>query len=360
MPDVSATPPLPASPSSPLPPPPGGYGPAPYGPPRRRGSKLGWIVAAVLAVLLLLSVVVILGLGAAVAPLLQPGETVVRPGGGMGAPRVAVLPVEGGIDDPMAGYVREALRKLGDNPPAALILRVESGGGGVTASDQIWHAVSEFRAAHPEVPVLGSFGGVAASGGYYIAAGCDTLTAEPTTITGSIGVIAQVPTVAELADKVGVDVVTVTATGSPDKDVANNLFREWGDADRQKLKVITDSAYARFTEVVASGRGDRLPAERMPEVADGDVYTAEQAVANGLVDGIGYLDDVIDAAAAAAKLGDDPRVVRVTRPVPGLLQALVGTPGARGGGLEAFGSPDQLRALLDELGTVRLLYRLNW
>ena len=207
---------------------------------RRPSGGGGWFgkVAASLAVsLLLFSLALNLYFAGLVYTLTAgPRETVIREGG-------ARRQARGGAADRRddrrrrAWFATDALRRIErpDRMPAAVVLRVDSGGGGVTASDQIWHAIERFQERHPDVPVVASFGGVAASGGYYVAAGTDRIFIEPTGFTGSIGVIAQVPTLQDAMQKLGVDWVTVVADGSPNKDNANNLYRDWTDADREVL-----------------------------------------------------------------------------------------------------------------------------
>ena len=351
-------------------PPPGVAVPFGYGPPPRKGG--GWVakVLGSLAVsLLLFSLVLNVYLGALVYSLTAgPRETVIREGAGVTAARVVVLPVIGAIDADAAWFATDALRKLerADRLPAALVLRVDSGGGGVTASDQIWHALEGFQERHPEVPVIASFGGVAASGGYYVAAGTERIFIEPTGFTGSIGVIAQVPTLQGAMDKLGVDWVTLVADGSPQKDRANNLYRDWTEADREVLERLINDAYARFTEVVVQGR-EGLTEESVGAVADGSVYTGSAAIENGLVDEVGYLDDAVDSL--APRLGvDDPkdlRVVVLERGGGGLLGLLGAGRGAGGNPLAeapvALGAGGEVsvagvRRVLDSLGSVRLLY----
>ena len=337
-----------------------------YGPPSKQ--KSGWVgkVLGSLAVsLLLFSLVLNLYLGVLVYSLTAgPRETVIREGEGLTGKRVVVLPIVGTIDDDAAWFATDALRRLErpDRLPAALVLRVDSGGGGVTASDQIWHAVEQFQARHPEVPVVASFGGVAASGGYYVAAGTDRIFIEPTGFTGSIGVIAQVPTLQDTMDKLGVDWVTVVADGSPRKDNANNLYRDWTPADREVLSTLIDDAYDRFTHVVVAGR-PAITDGNVGAVADGSIYTSRSAVANGLADEVGYLADAVDSL--ASKLGvSDPEKLRVSvleRGTGGLL-GILGV--ERSNPLAAAPldlrtgrvSADGLRSMLDSLGGVRVAY----
>ena len=122
--------------------------------------------------------------------------------------RIVVVEINGTIDGPTAAFAEEAFYQLKEDPPAAVVLRVNSGGGGVTASDQIWHAIKDFQAEHPKVPIVSSFGTVAASGGYYIAAPTDYIFCERTGITGSIGVMAQRADAPSglMEDKLGVEV----------------------------------------------------------------------------------------------------------------------------------------------------------
>ncbi len=339
------------------------YGP----PPKRRGGWFGKVAASLAVSLLLFSLALNLYFAVLVYTLTAgPSETVIREGAGLAGKRVVVLPIVGTIDSDMAWFATDALRRIErpDRMPAAVVLRVDSGGGGVTASDQIWHAIERFQERHPDVPVVASFGGVAASGGYYVAAGTDRIFIEPTGFTGSIGVIAQVPTLQDAMQKLGVDWVTVVADGSPNKDNANNLYRDWTDADRDVLSNLIDDAYARFTTVVVAGRST-LTDENVGAVADGRVYTGSAAIDNGLVDEVGYLDDAVDSL--AAKLGvDDPAELRVSvleRGGGGILGLL----GVRRAGNPLAEAPldlwpdgrvsaDGVRRMMDALGGVRVAY----
>ena len=227
-------------------------------------------------------------------------------GGGDGAPRderVVIVPLEGGIDDEMEDYVWRSFKALDKAPPEAIVLRINSGGGGVTASDQIWHTISQFKDKHPDTTIVASFGGVAASGGYYIATPAEYIFCEQTGITGSIGVIAQIPALETMINHLGVEMNTVVADGSDRKAVANNLFENWtnengeltsaGEMNRDVLKNLLNSAWGRFVEVVDEGRND-LDADAVRELASGDIFTAEEALQVKLIDDVGYLDDAVD------------------------------------------------------------------
>ena len=278
-----------------------------------------------------------------------------------------IVPVNGGIDDEMSAYVRKAFRNLEKNVPAAIVLRVNSGGGGVTASDQIWHAVHDFKQDHPNVQIVASFGGVAASGGYYIAAPTDFIYCEQTGITGSIGVMAQIPALETMIQKLGVEMNVVVADGSGRKAVANNLFENWtaqggelteaGRANQEVLKNLLNSAWDRFVQVVDEGR-ESLSTQQVQALATGDIYTAAEAKENGLINEIGYLDDAIDKAIEMAGLAEeDPKVTVVRQPGEGLL-ALLGASRTQPGLADL--TPDRVRTWLQDLGEVKLAYRVRF
>ena len=177
--------------------------------------------------------------------------------------RVVVVEITGMIDAANAEFARQAFYKLEQDKPAAVVLRVESGGGGVTASDQIWHAIQSFRAAHPDVPFVASFGAVAASGGYYISAPADRIFCERTGITGSIGVLAQVPAAGGVIEKLGLEMNMVIADKSPNKDDANDFFVQWYDmvlTNRLGLALISSAS----TQGVSSFRGYSSPRSTRP------------------------------------------------------------------------------------------------
>jgi protease-4 len=161
-------------------------------------------------------------------------------------------------------------------------------------------------------------GGVAASGGYYVAAPADEIVAMPTSITGSIGVIMQGFRVDELMRKVGIDALTVKSGRL--KDIGSP-FRAPTDEERALLQALADEAYDRFVSVVAEGRG--LSRERVLEVADGRIMSASQAMEAGLVDSIGYLEDAFDSAGRKAGV-PGATVVRYGRH-PTLVDILYGT-----------------------------------
>ena len=285
-----------------------------------------------------------------------------------GAQRVAVIPVMGVIDDRRAEQVRRSVQHvLADRSFGGVVLRVDSPGGSVSASDLIWREVKRLR--DRGLPVVASFGGVAASGGYYVSCGTDAIVAEPTCITGSIGVIAQVFTMKGLVEKVGISPITMVASGSPEKDVANDIFRAWNDDDRAKIQVVLDAAYARFNALVKQGRAVAIPdPNTIDATANGSIYTADQALANKLVDSIGYMDDAIARTEQLARIASGASSVVTLVEPPTLFTALGGGPmgmSSLRAAASAVGTPSvdldaaHVREMLDELGRPRVMY-LAW
>ncbi len=268
----------------------------------------------------------------------------------------AVIPLEGPIDGFRAEIVRLMVDDvLEDRSVRAAVLRVNSPGGSVSASDQIWHQVGKLSKSG--LPVIASFGGLAASGGYYVACGADRIVAEPTTITGSIGVIAQTFIVSDLLDKVGIEPVTLLATDSPNKDLGNPM-RPWTERDHQKYVSLLDAAYDIFNERVRTGRQAAIsdPAQ-VDALADGSIYTATDALGNGLIDAIGYFDDAIAAAEKAAGLPAGKPTVIVLHEHVSLLGTILGAEAgaARGPRLD----PEGLRGFINELAVPRIMYMMR-
>lgn len=382
MPDEQTTPGEPRRPIDPTgtstpPPPPPGYVPAVYVQSPSGKSGLTKIGLYLLAVALLVSITVNVYLAGPVAVFMQAFSSTAPPENAYNPvfeptndkSRIVVVEITGTIEGSVADFARQAFYTLEKDPPAAVILRVESGGGGVTASDQIWHAIKQFRAEHPDVPVISSFGAVAASGGYYIAAPSDYIFCERTGITGSIGVLAQVPGLGGMVEKLGVEMNMVIATNSPNKDDANNLFIEWydeegnlteeGQASVDVLKNLVDGAYDTFFDVVETGRQAADPSittEELKQAATGAIFIGTEALDAKLVDEIGYLDDAIAYAAKQANLSGDPRVTIIRKPAPGLLGSLVSS----GEGVNlADITGEELRELVDDATAVKLEYRMR-
>lgn len=277
-----------------------------------------------------------------------------------GSKAVAVIPVEGIIDAQQAEFVHAAVDAvLDDRDVKAVVLRVDSPGGGVTASDQIWYEIERIKKRG--LPVVASYGSVAASGGYYISCAADHIMAEETTITGSIGVIAQVLTLEDLMDKIGVQPVTLVATNSPEKSVANDIFRSWNDRDKTTVRTMLDAAYETFNKRVRDGRKTVLPDyTTVNTLANGSIYTAAQAKENGLIDSIGYLNDAIAAAETRGGVTAGMATVYLVRRPDSLMEALLGGE-ARGPAATLTPSldADSIRALVNDLAAPRIMYLMH-
>jgi len=214
---------------------------------------------------------------------------------------VAVVDIVGEIYYDRA-LVDEIESYIDDSSVKAVVIYINSPGGGVAASQAIYHAVERLRQAKP---VVASMGSVAASGGYYVACGADSIVAEEGTLTGSIGVIAAFLRTEELYRKIGLD-MTVIKSGRW-KDVGSP-YREMTPEEREYMGSILDSAYQQFLHAVSDGRG--IPLERTRELAEGRLYTGEQARDVGLVDRLGSYQDALDLAAGMGGIEGKPRVVK--------------------------------------------------
>lgn len=208
--------------------------------------------------------------------------------------------------------VREELERAAeDDDVRAVVLRIHSPGGTVTASEILYDEVRRFK-QDTGLPVVAQLMGVAASGGYYVAMAADTVRAYPTSITGSIGVIFASVNLAGLMEKIGVEDQTLT-TG-PFKDAGSPL-RPMREAEREQLQGVLEELFARFVEVVDAGRPD-LDRERVRELADGRIFSAGQALEAGLVDELGDLEEAVEEAKQRAGV-EQARVVVYRRPGEG-------------------------------------------
>ena len=209
---------------------------------------------------------------------------------------------------PLLARVREELQKAEkDDQVRALIVRINSPGGTITASDVLYHELVAFKERR-KVPVIAAIMDVGASGGYYAALAADTIVANPTTVTGSIGVVMITVNAQGLLEKIGVAPLAIKS--GPMKD-AGSPFRSLTEPERAVFQSIIDEMYGRFLGLIVKAR--KLPEDRVRAAADGRVYTAEQALRLGLVDRIGYLEDVVALAKDRAGL-TEARVVMYRRP----------------------------------------------
>jgi len=186
-------------------------------------------------------------------------------------------------------------------------LRINSPGGTVNASDILYHELKTFKGSK-KIPVIASMMDVAASGGYYLAMATDAILVHPSTVTGSIGVIMLTINAKGLLEKVGVEANAITS--GPRKDMGSP-FRTMTAEEKLIFQVVIDSFYDRFLAVVQEGR-PHLSADQIKKLADGRIYSGEQAKAAGLVDEVGYLDEAIDLAKKNAGL-TEARIVTYRR-----------------------------------------------
>ncbi|MCC8195064.1 MAG: signal peptide peptidase SppA [Deltaproteobacteria bacterium] len=229
-------------------------------------------------------------------------------------PRLGVVAVEGFIGDAERSTAWiEKLRK--DTSVAGVLVRVDSPGGAVAPSQEIYMAVKRLAAAKPVVVSMGS---VAASGGYYIAVAGKEIFASPSTLTGSIGVRLQVTNVQRLMERIGVSSESLTtgrfkASGSP--------FKELAPEERAYLQTLLDEMQEEFVATVAAGRN--LPRERVAALADGRVFTGRQALESGLVDHLGDRQAAVARLAALCKIEGEPKILAEPETSPPLWKRLL-------------------------------------
>ncbi len=188
-----------------------------------------------------------------------------------------------------ADLARRSIRRATMDPAVrAIILEIDSPGGGITASDILHQELLRFKQAQPNRKIVAHFGDIAASGAYYIALAADHILAHPTTITGSLGVMIQTLNMHELGTLIGIRDVTIKS--GDNKDLLNPL-QEVSETQIDMLQNVVDAMHTRFKNLVAESRN--LPFETVAELADGRIVTAADAKEQGLIDQIGYWDDTV-------------------------------------------------------------------
>jgi protease-4 len=260
--------------------------------------------------------------------------------------RIAVILAEGEIVDGNAEgaissekFAKEIRKARKDENIKAIVLRVNSPGGSILASEVIWREMSEAKKVKP---VIVSMGEVAASGGYYIAAPADTIVAQPNTITGSIGIFGILFNVQELVnEKLG---VTTDVVSTGELSDFGNMARPLTEVERTIIQSSVEDGYETFISRVAEGRG--MHPDSVRKVASGRVWTGTQAKARGLVDVLGGLDTAIGIAAAKIKAGEDYRVVYYPEKKPWFEELMV-----------SFSDQVQVRILQTQLGDQYPLYQ---
>jgi len=342
-------------------PPPGfppGMGMPPPPPPRRSGGA-GRAVFMVLLVLLL-AFSVLLNLVLLVSSMgggTSTQQTTLRTG--KATEKIAVIPLKGMIDaNASTQFARFIEQAENDKNVKAVVIEIDTPGGTVTASDEIYNRMKAFK-AKKAVPIVVSMASLATSGGYYAACGADHVVAQPTTFTGNIGVLMPRYNFSKLMEKYGVEETTIVSTGATFKN-AGSSFRPESAEEKAYMQALADSAFTQFKKVVSQGRSSKLKGN-IEDIANGKVYTANDALGLGLIDQIGYLDDAQTVAQTSAGL-TSPTIVRYHEP-PSLLDLLmssksnVGTGAALGGGAGAGSVNVTVDAnLLSELSTPRPLY----
>lgn len=274
--------------------------------------------------------------------------------------KIAIVRIEGPLLEGFLAYAHKQVEQAAADPAVkAIVLRINSPGGTITASDELYRRLVNLREGttpgHPgfKKPLVVSMASITASGGYYIAMPAERLVAERTTLTGSIGVYAAFPNFAGLAKKYGFEMETIKAGGLKD---SGSMFKEMKPQERQVWQDMVDHAYEQFLAVVEEGRpklkgklreavsekmipvppnGNEHPkapqeVKYVRQRADGGIFTADRALFYGLIDQIGYLEDAVKEASKTAGLGDNYRAIVYERPQT-LLSALMQTQSAQPG-----------------------------
>lgn len=301
-------------------------------PPRRRSWRK-WLRRLGVALLVWIAFQWMVGRAAAtwVQKHRQVSETVVA---GEGEDKIAIVPIRGalmrgeegafGAREDIVADTRLLLERAEDDPAVkGVLLYIDSPGGGITESDEIHRAVMRFRASGKRVLAL--LGDTAASGGYYVACAAERIMAQPTTITGSIGVMSLFPDLSQLARHLGVSLQVVKS--GPLKDMGA-FWRPLTETEERMFAGLVDEMYQRFVDVVWESRKEVVfedgsnTRDYWRSLADGRVYTAAQAYDAGLVDEIGYREEAVDALLEWMGL-ETATVVEYAPPRPGLLESFL-------------------------------------
>jgi protease IV len=327
--------------------------PPPPPPPRRRFGFFSWLLLLLLGGSVLLNLMFLVFLGARGQEGGQVQEKLYRPDEfGRGAEKVAIITVEGVILDGDGFVGKQIDQAKRDENVKAIVLRVNSPGGTISGSDSIYHQLTKLRESTKK-PIIVSMGSVAASGGYYVAMAvgstANTIYAEPSTWTGSIGVIMPHYDLSKMLGQVG---IAEDSIASHRLKGMGSLARPMTEEERKIFQALINDGFARFKEIVQSGRPVfKEHPEKLDELATGQVFAAEQALQAGLVDKIGFLEDAIRGAVALGNL--DPQNYRVVKyqPEATLADVLFGQ-NAQGRGLDP--------AAFLNLATPRAYYLFTW
>ncbi|MBI5244003.1 MAG: signal peptide peptidase SppA [Elusimicrobia bacterium] len=331
-----------APPPSPEPPPPA--------PPRKR--RLIWALVILYFAALAAAVVLLIrpSKGTGGTPGLDPGALLAVRKEAVGWVGVSGAIYQSESSGPWGRGSQSIVRRLKNlaerKDVKAIVLDINSPGGSVGAVQEIHSQIERIR-REKKKPVVALMGDIAASGGYYLAAGCDRIVAHPGTLTGSIGVIFHVANVEGLFSKLGVKSETVKSGKM--KDIGS-MTRAMTKEERELLQALIDDAYGQFLKAVSDGRG--MPQEVVKPLADGRIFTGAQALESRLVDELGDSQRALELAAKLGKISGKPEVVRDAESFTSLLQLL---DGAFGGG--ALREAAFLRSMRENLSFSGLEYR---
>jgi protease IV len=338
-------------------PPPPMFMPPPWQPPRRGIGRTIFIVILIVGLLISILVNVVLVAVNGSSSLASNGiqeKTLVA---GDDKQKIVVIPIE---NEMILNAQADLMSKMFDSADKdsavkAVVLQIDTPGGSVSASDEIYHRILTYKTAHPGVPIVVTMGGVAASGGYYAACAADYLFAEPTTITGSIGVLMPQYNISGLAQKWGIQDTSIHATGA-DYKTAGSMFNPPDPRDTKYFTDLIDADFVQFKAVVTTGRGKRLT-QPITVIANGMAYTSAQAQTLGLVDAIGYPADAY--AYVSKKIGTTGMEVVKYEQSQSLIEMLTAqstVPAPKAAGSVQINGIQINAANLDQLLTPRLLY----
>jgi protease-4 len=209
-----------------------------------------------------------------------------------------------GIIESSGNVVRQLDRWADDDKVRAIVIHINSPGGGVAASQEIYDKILKVR-SETDKPIVAAMSSVCASGGYYVACAADQIVANPGTLTGSIGVILQWPVLDSMLNKVGISYETIK---SGERKDMGSPFRQPTDADRDAFQAVIDDVYQQFVAAVAEQRN--MNWDDALRIADGSIYSGRQAFELNLIDTLGTFEDAVSLAGELGGLGSDPDTVR--------------------------------------------------
>ena len=231
--------------------------------------------------------------------------------------KIAIITIEGEIFD--SRDTIEAIHRYAENATVkGIVMRINSPGGAISPSQEIYSEILKTKRKSGK-PFVASFDTVAASGGFYIAAACDRIVANPGSITGSIGVILQWVEIEDLLKWAKVKPETIT---SGDLKDAGSPFRELSEQERDYFQRIVQQLHLQFVKAVANGRRGKITEAEVQSIADGRVFTGEEAVTLKLVDELGNLDDAVNVTAKLAGIEGEPATIYPRRRQPTLMDLL--------------------------------------